>query len=220
MANTHPELSPTEPKTIALDNIPGYRWARRLPKPIKRPILACFWVLKALLEDLQDYTAEVVGYIPSHAIRMFWLMSFCRIKVGNHSSIHRRCRLYHPHKITIGHGTIINYGVLLDGRGGLVIGDNVSVSEGSVILSQSHDIDSPNFELRSSTVLIEDYAFIGSYARILPGVTIGEGAVVAVGAVVTRDVEPYSVVGGVPARFIRERPRGLTYSLSHRKRFG
>jgi maltose O-acetyltransferase len=61
---------------------------------------------------------------------------------------------------------------------------------------------------------------VGTRALILPGVTIGEGAVVAAGAVVTRDVEPYTIVGGVPARFLRQRSRDLEYELNYRKRFG
>lgn len=62
-------------------------------------------------------------------------------------------------------------------------------------------------------VQIGDYAWISRRAVILPGVTIGEGAVVAAGAVVTKNVAPYTVVGGVPAKFVAERPRGLTYTL-------
>lgn len=204
----------------SLANLPGYRWARNLPPSVKRVLLACFWPLKALVEDFQDYTSELVGHVPAHAIRMLWYRWICRIQIGGKSSIHRRCRMYHPYKIKIGHHSVINYGVLLDGRRGLFIGNNVSISEGTVVLTLGHDIDDPSFCMKGGPVTIEDYVFIGSYARILPGVTIGEGAVVAVGAVVTRDVAPYTVVGGVPARYIRDRSRDLVYQLEHRKRFG
>jgi maltose O-acetyltransferase len=142
------------------------------------------------------------------------------MSIGQDSSIHRRCRVYKPTRVRIGQNTVINYGVLLDGRGGLDIGDVVSISEGTGILTASHKVDSPDFAYVCSGVTIGDYAFIGSYARILPGVTIGEGAVVGAGAVVTRDVAPYTVVGGVPARYIRDRARNLSYQLRHRKPFG
>ena len=63
------------------------------------------------------------------------------------------------------------------------------------------------------------HAWVASHAIVLPGVTIGEGAVVAAGAVVTKDVEPYLMVGGNPARPIRKRTRDLTYHLGYAKRF-
>ena len=195
-------------------------WTRKIPKPLKEFLLRSYWPLKAFWEDWQDYSAELVGSIPSHAFRLWWYRYACGMRVGHHSSIHRRCRMYRPYKITIGDHTVINFGVLLDGRSGLEIGNNVSISEGTIILTLGHDIDDPQFGLKGGEVVIQDYVFIGSYARILPGVTIGEGAVVGAGAVVTHDIAPYSIVGGVPAVFIRERNRDLNYLPYYRKRFG
>jgi putative colanic acid biosynthesis acetyltransferase WcaF len=82
-----------------------------------------------------------------------------------------------------------------------------------------HDIDSPDFKEIGAPVVIEDYVVIGSRVTILPGVTVGKGAIVASGAVVTKNVEPYAVVGGVPARFIKERSRNLTYTLKFARLF-
>jgi maltose O-acetyltransferase len=203
-----------------LASLPGYRWARKLPNPIKRLLLACHWWLKAFVEDWQDYTAELVGYVPSHALRLWWYRHICRITIGRHSSIHRRCRMYHPYRIVIGDHSVVNYGVLLDGRCGLRVGNNVSLSEGTAIFTLAHDIDDTGFVQKGAPVVVEDRVFVGACARILPGVTLGEGAVVAAGAVVTRDAAPYTVVAGVPARYIRHRPRELDYQLDHRKRFG
>lgn len=191
-----------------------------VPKPIKTWLLARYWPLKELLEQLNEYMIELVGYIPSHTLRLIWYRQVGGMSIGSHSSIHRGCRVYRPVQVQIGYRSVINYGVLLDGRSGLVIGNNVSISEGVVVLTLEHDIDSPDFALQGGKVEIRDYAFIGSYARILPGVKIGEGAVVGVGSVVTNDVPPYTVVGGSPARSIRERSRGLTYQLDYRKSFG
>jgi acetyltransferase-like isoleucine patch superfamily enzyme len=204
----------------SLRRLPGYRWAGKLPAPLKRLILACYWPVKAFVEDFQEYSAEIVGHVPIHALRTGWYRHVCRMQVGENSHIHRQCRMYHPFKIVIGSHSVINYGVLLDGRRGLHIGNNVSISEGTAVLTLEHDVDDAGFGLRGGQVTIEDRVFIGSYARILPGVTIGEGAVIGVGSVVTSDVAPYTVVVGVPARYVRDRSRDLIYQLGYHKRFG
>ena len=99
----------------------------------------------------------------------------------------------------------------LDGRVGVVVGNNVNVSFQTCILSLHHDHNAPTFPAIGGVVTIQDHAWIGARATLLPGVTIGEGAVVAAGAVVARDVAPYEVVGGVPARKIGERNRDIQY---------
>jgi maltose O-acetyltransferase len=115
---------------------------------------------------------------------------------------------------------VVNRDVVLDGREGLHIGDNVSISEGVCIFSLEHDPNSPSFESRGAPVTVEDYVFVGARAIVLPGVTIGTGAVVAAGAVVTRDVPQFTVVAGVPARPIGERQRDLAYTLDYQKFLG
>jgi len=206
--------------SLPFQGTPGYHLLAALPGPVKKAILATYWPLKAIVEDMQDYTSEMIGHVPVHAIRLWWYRHICRMRIGERSSIHRHCRIYQPDCITIGDNSVINYGVLLDGRGGLCIGDNVSISDGTVILTLEHDVDDPAFNLRPGPVHIHDDVFIGSCARILPGVTLGEGSVIGVGAVVTRDVDPYTVVCGVPARYIRDRSRDLHYQFNYRKRFG
>lgn len=193
---------------------------RLLPGSIKRFLIRCYWSGKQLAEDCQEYSAEIVGHVPSHAFRLWWFRHICRMRIGRHSSIHRRCRMQAPWRITIGNHSVINCGVLLDGRRGLKIGDNVNISEGVVTLTLQHDIDAPDFALEGGPIEVDEYVFVGAYARILPGVSIGRGAVVAAGAVATRDVAPYAVVGGVPAHFIRERSHDLSYSSEWRKRLG
>jgi len=189
---------------------------RRLPQPVKRAMNALYWIRY----DITDYVAELIGWLPSHRVRLSLLRMVLRISIGSHSSVHRHCRFYRPSAVSIGQNTVINRDVLLDGRMGLVIGDNASISEGVAIFSLEHDPNSPNFANRGAPVRIADRTFIGARAIILPGVTVGEGAVVAAGAVVTSDVPPYSIVGGVPARLIGERRRDLNYTLDYRKFLG
>ncbi len=79
------------------------------------------------------------------------------------------------------------------------------ISRGTMLCGGTHDLSSQRMPLLVGDIDIGKEVFIGARAIVLPGVTIGEGAVVAAGAVVTKDVEPWSVVGGNPARFIKKR---------------
>jgi maltose O-acetyltransferase len=101
----------------------------------------------------------------------------------------------------------------------LIIGNNVSIAGEVRIYTMEHDVDSPDFAETGAAVVIEDYVVIGSRVTILPGVHIGKGAVVASGAVVTKDVPSFTVVGGVPAVFIRNRSRDLHYTLKFARLF-
>ena len=87
------------------------------------------------------------------------------------------------------------------------------------IFTWEHDPESSIFGVKNGPVRIEDYAYIGYRVTILPGVTIKKGAIVAAGAVVTKDVPEYTMVGGVPAKFIRNRSRNLNYTLNFKMPF-
>ena len=100
----------------------------------------------------------------------------------------------------------INANILLDTRGGDIhIGKYVDIGYESIIWTLEHDPQSPDFVTKGGDVAIEDYVWIASRVTILPGVRIGEGAVVATGSVVTKDLEPYGMYGGIPAKKIGER---------------
>jgi maltose O-acetyltransferase len=89
-----------------------------------------------------------------------------------------------------------------------------------MVYNAEHQVDDPNFKAIEEPVTIEDYVFDGPRAIILPGVTIKRGAVVAAGAVVTKDVPPMTIVGGVPAREIRKRNiQEFTYTLGRARNF-
>lgn len=197
------------------------------------------------LIDFWVYLATLTGYVPSHTIRLFLYRHLFRMHIGKNSSIHWRAEFNQPSGIEIGHNTIVGNDAFLDGRffrkreekhlwGKLVvyiqdfihpstrplkIGNNVSIAGEVRIYTMEHDIDSSDFAEISAPVAIEDYVVIGTRVTILPGVTIGKGAVVASGAVVTKDVAPYTVVGGVPAKLIRERSKDLKYTLRFARMF-
>lgn len=142
--------------------------------------------------------------VPFHSIRKL-AYRLAGVKIGKNSFIHMGARLYLPINITIGDGTIIGDHCFLDGRAKLTVGDNVDIASQVLIYNSEHDIHSEGFDPIEEPVEIGDYAFIGPRAIILPGVKIGKGAVVAAGAVVTEDVKPYEIVGGVPGKVIGER---------------
>jgi putative colanic acid biosynthesis acetyltransferase WcaF len=122
-----------------------------------------------------------------------------------------------PEKLAIGRNTSIGRRCLLDCRGdGLKLGRNVNVGSQVAFVGGKHDVQSATFQAVWAPIIVGDYAWISLRATVLGGVTIGEGAVVAAGSVVTKDVEPYAIVGGVPARPIGERTRDLHYELHYR----
>ncbi|HEY9723192.1 MAG TPA: acyltransferase, partial [Oscillatoriaceae cyanobacterium] len=117
--------------------------------------------------------------------------------------------------VTIGPGSTIDQHVRLDGRGGLTIGASVSIAPEVCLLTADHDPQSPDFAGRTAPITIEDHVWLGTRATVLPGVRIGRGAIVAAGAVVTRDVAPHTIVGGVPAKPIGQRSEQLDYRFDY-----
>ena len=189
--------------------------APRTPKMVKKILISIYW----LGYDLRDFLAEAVGWLLSNRLRIFF-WRLLGAEIGKHVSIHRLCRFYLPGKVTIGNHVVILRNTLLDGRQGISIGNNVNISEDVMIFTLQHDVQSPDWDTQGNPVDICDYVFIGARAIVLPGVTISEGAVVASGAVVTKDVEAYTIVGGIPAKVIGSRSQDLRYSLNYRKFLG
>jgi maltose O-acetyltransferase len=114
---------------------------------------------------------------------------------------------FRPKRIRIGAGCFINSHVYIDASAPVTLGAGVSVGHHVVIVTADHAIGPPEFRagpLQPAPVTVEDGAWLGACVMLLPGVTVGHGAVVAAGAVVTKDVPPDTLVGGVPARPIRK----------------
>lgn len=154
-----------------------------------------------------------IGCIPSRHIRNVYLGAYLGA-MGTGTSIQMGCQFLHGRKVYLGDRNVINFGCLLDGRHYQIrTGSDVSIGPEASILTLGHDPQSPEFANKGGDVIIGDRVWIAYRAMVLPGVTIGEGAVVAAGSVVTKDVEPYTVVAGNPARVISKRSSELSYSL-------
>lgn len=170
-------------------------------------------VLKHCIASLQAFILDnIVMYIPLHNFR-----NFCfRIngsKIGSGTRIQIGCRIRKYKNLQIGKNCLVLRNTFLDGLGGLIIGDDVSISFGVMIISGGHDVQHPYFEAEHRPIVIRDHVWIGAGAIVLKGVTIGEGAVVSAGAVVAHDVKPYTIVGGVPAKEIGKRNKVVRQNI-------
>jgi maltose O-acetyltransferase len=169
--------------------------------------------IKTVFLEFVVFILHSIACVPSHHVRRFFYR-LSGVRIGSGSTIHTGAKFYNPGNISIGKDTIVGEGAVLDGRSKLVIGDHVDIASEVMIYNSQHDLASADFHAVSEPVVIKDYVFIGPRAIILPGVTIGRGAVVAAGAVVTKDVNEFEIVGGVPAKAIGERKnKDLNYKL-------
>jgi acetyltransferase-like isoleucine patch superfamily enzyme len=154
----------------------------------------------------------------------FWLRS-CMLrmlgnKIGSNVAFHSWITWYDPwRKLQIGNNVTINSGCYLDNRCGISIGNNVNISHDVKIYTLGHDMDDPMCGPKGARVSIGDNAWIFPNVLIMPGVTVGEGAVIYPGSVVTRSVAPYEIVGGNPAKRIRDRIRDIRYTIDWRTWF-
>jgi acetyltransferase-like isoleucine patch superfamily enzyme len=170
-------------------------------------------------EDFWLMIVDLVGYLPFWSIRRF-VYRLAGVTLAKGSKIHYGARFFSPQGVSVGQGSLVGEFAFLDGRGGLKIGREVDLASQVLIYTSEHDIHSEDLAPVCAPVKIEDYVFIGPRAIILPGVTVGRGAVVAAGAVVTKDVPPKVVVGGVPAQPIGpRRVQNLRYKLGRSRLF-
>jgi acetyltransferase-like isoleucine patch superfamily enzyme len=158
--------------------------------------------------------------VPLHTVRLFFYRRVMQFRIGRGTFIHLDTRFDAPRKFTIGDHSVVNRACNFGNRGGITIGSCVSVSQEVFISAGDHDPNDPEFGSRFAPVVVEDYVFIGSRAIILKGVRLGRGAVVAAGSIVTKDVEPFTIVGGNPAKPIGKRNPDVRYQVYYPLLFG
>ena len=145
--------------------------------------------------------------------RLAW--SLAGIKIHRTAVLHQGVRVMARRGLDVGEGTVINRGTLIDNRSQVEIGRHVSIAHDCRIYTTGHDYQSPDFAIQTRPVRIEDYAVLFAGAVVMPGVTIGTGAVVLPFSVVTKSVEPMTVVGGVPAAVRGRRNCEPSYRLDY-----
>jgi len=173
--------------------------------------MSCRNALRALAEYVGNH---LVANLPSFRLRQGYYRHVLGYKLAKHCCVHMGS-FFTGNFIEIGYNIIFNRRCYLDGCLGVKIGANCSISPEVYILSMDHDPQHPDFATCGGVTTIGDHVWIGSRAIILGGVTIGEGAVIGAGAVVTKDIAPWRIAVGNPAREIKDRNRDVRYSCSY-----
>lgn len=157
----------------------------------------------------------LVGRLPSRTLRSLYLRSYLA-RFGRSTGVQMGCRFLNGRKIYLGDRNVINFDCLFDGRRYAIrTGHDVAIGPEATILTLGHDPRSLDFDDMGGPVTIGNHVWIAYRAIILPGVTLGDGAVVGAGSIVSKDVAPYTIVAGSPAKVIGERPEHLQYRSSY-----
>lgn len=151
-------------------------------------------------------TNSFLPHFPSQTVRN-WGLRMMGVKMSRNVKFYSGFSVRNPKGLTIEDGVNIGPKVLLDARCGLTIHKSAVIAYDAIIWSLNHDYNDIHFCGKGAPVEIGAYAWICSRSIILPGISIGEGAIVASGAIVTKDVKPYEIVGGIPAKHIGTREK-------------
>ena len=166
--------------------------------------------VKAIYYAITLWGNRIINKLPSRHLRR-WFYQILGAKFGKNVFPCRRVEILFPKGLVLEDGVTIGWFAELDARGGIKIDHDTNISSHVKLITGSHDIDDPHFTADFVPIHIGHHCWIGTGAIILQGVKIGDGAVVAAGAVVTKDVEPWTIVGGVPAKKLGERNKEIKY---------
>lgn len=166
--------------------------------------------IKILYYTLVLFGNTVWNKIPSRHLRK-WFYQMLGARIGEYTFPCRRVEILLPRGLRLGDRVAVGWFAELDARGGIIVEHDTNISSHVKLITGSHDINDPNFTADFLPIHIGHHVWIGTDAMILQGVKIGNGAVVAAGAVVTQDIPAYEVWGGVPAKKISDRSKELVY---------
>ncbi len=161
-----------------------------------------------------EQLANLVLRLPSRRLRDRFVRSLLRWPMGEDVHIGRAVTLQGIRGITIGSRVFIHRHTELDLRGGLTIGDDVSIAPHCRILTADHDADSPTREYRERPVVIGNRTWLGTGACLLPGTTVGDGTVVGANAVAHGTLDDFSIYVGNPAHRARARAQDAQLRLA------
>jgi putative colanic acid biosynthesis acetyltransferase WcaF len=160
------------------------------------PIRALWLVVEALVM----LNPLVTPYGPKAA-----LLRLFGAKVGRNVVIKPNVHIKYPWRLSIGDNCWLGERSWIDNFVEVRLGDNVCISQGAYLCTGNHDWSDPGMGLVVKPIVVDDGAWIAAFARVAPGVTVGEEAVVTLGAVLLKDAEPRGVYGGNPAVKVSQR---------------
>lgn len=169
-----------------------------------------------IIYGYSKYLIHTIKYFPSHVVRNWVYKYIFLVDCHPNSTIYFGCEIRAGYSLHIGRGSIIGDNCILDARQGIYIGENANLSSEVHLWTESHDMNDPYFRgspSKRGAIYVGSRAWLGANVTVLDNVKIGEGAVVCAGAVVTKDVEPFAVVAGIPAKKIGERSHDLKYEF-------
>ena len=178
-------------------NLQGYKNRHSIKSRVARLIWNVTWLLLA-------------RWTPERGIRLFnsWRIFLLRLfgaKIGKNCLVFPSTKVWAPWNLEMGDYASLGEAVFCYNVASVKLGQQATVSREAFLCAVSHDITSPIFELVTKPIVIESSAWVAARAMILLGVTVGEGAVVAAGSIVTKDVSPWTVVAGNPAKVVKVR---------------
>jgi putative colanic acid biosynthesis acetyltransferase WcaF len=141
---------------------------------------------------------------PFHAWRVFVLRCF-GATLGKNCHIYGRARIWAPWNLTCDDHSTIGDEAIVYNPARVTVGSHAIISQQSYLCGATHDYEDPRFPLIALPISVGSYAWICARATVQPGISVGDGAVLALGAVATRDLEAWTVYAGVPARRVRRR---------------
>ena len=171
------------------------------------------------MHSVKNYLIHAV-YLGLYGLFKYWSMPLtnylryvilkCFMKKMQSTYVSDGVTVWFPGGVSIGRNSSLNQGCILYGLGGIEIGNNVRIACYTTMYSADHEFASPDVPIKNQgyiagKIIIEDDVWIGAGVRVNKGVRIGKGAVIGGGSVVTKDVPPYAIVAGVPAKVIKYR---------------
>lgn len=167
-------------------------------------------IIKMIYYAITLFGNVCVNKIPSRHLRK-WFYQLLGANIGKGTFPCRRVEVLLPMGLKIEKNVAIGWFAELDARGGISIEHDTNISSHVKLITGSHDIDDPKYTADFKPIHVGHHCWIGTGVIVLQGVTIGDGSVIAAGAVVTKNVPQNEVWGGVPAHFIKKRSCDLEY---------
>ena len=185
------------------DDIGKRIYHKSMGNDMSMPIKAAYYAI-TLLGNM------IINKLPSRHLRK-WFYQMLGAEIAKNCFPSRRVEILFPKGLRLEEGVAVGWFAVLDARGGISVGHDTNISSHVKLITGSHDTNDSKFTADFLPIHIGHHCWIGTGATILQGVKIGDGAVVAAGAVVNKDVCPYEIVGGVPAKCIGTRKNHLEY---------